>query len=61
MRMNVMVYDTFGELPVIICGDLNSRTGVMNGKYRQLTDEDECADSVEESCVRRASTVGIYF
>ena len=39
------IFEEFGELPIIICGDLNSRTGGMNARDVQLLD-----DVVEDVC-----------
>ena len=44
---------------VIICGDLNSRTGVMNGKDIQIPAGGNCVEIVEETYIRCVSTEGI--
>ena len=42
------IFEEFGELPIIICGDLNARTGSMNARDVQLLDdvEDVCDEDV---------------
>ena len=43
------IFEEFGELPIIICGDLNARTGGMNARDVQLLDdvvEDVCNENI---------------
>ena len=53
------IFEEFGELPIIICGDLNARTGGMNARDVQLLDdvaEDVCnEDIIDDIHFRRVS------
>ena len=55
----IYIFEEFGELPIIICGDLNARTGGMNARDVEFLDdvvEDVCnEDIIDDIHFRRVS------
>ena len=49
------VIEMYGDLPVIVCGDFNARTGTKNGKVIQLPDEIDDIDNTEDQGFTRTS------